>query len=128
MRRLRITNRSGIRRSIEITSYAEVVLAPAASDLIAPAFSNLFVQTSIIPQQHAIICTRRPRSEGEQSPWMFHLMSIDGKLLDEVSYETDRMVFIGHGNSIVNPQALKNPGKLSGSQGSVLDPYSCDPL
>ncbi len=122
MRRLRITNRSGIRKTIEVTSYAEVVLATAASDLMAPAFSNLFVQTEIIPHQHTIMCTRRPRSAGEQSPWMFHLMATEGKHAEEISYETDRMAFIGHGNSIVNPQAMNNPGKLSGSQGSVLDP------
>jgi cyclic beta-1,2-glucan synthetase len=122
MRRLRVTNRSGIRKTIEVTSYAEVVMANAASDLMAPAFSNLFVQTEIIPHQHTIMCTRRPRSAEEQSPWMFHLMATEGKHAEEISYETDRMAFIGHGNSIVNPQAMINPGKLSGSQGSVLDP------
>ena len=122
MRRLRVTNRSDIRKTIEITSYAEVVMAPAASDLIAPAFSNLFVQTEIIPELHTIVCTRRPRSAEEQSPWMFHLMAIEGKHAEEISYETNRMTFIGHGNSIQNPQAMTTPGKLSGSQGSVLDP------
>ncbi len=122
MRRLRVTNRSGIRKTIDVTSYAEVVLAKAASDLMAPAFSNLFVQTEILPDQHTIICTRRPRSAEEQPPWMFHLMATEGKHAEEISYETDRMAFIGHGNSIVNPQAMNNPGKLSGSQGSVLDP------
>jgi cyclic beta-1,2-glucan synthetase len=122
MRRLRITNRSGIRKTIEVTSYAEVVIATAASDLMQPAFSNLFVQTEIIPDQHTIMCTRRPRSTDEKLPWMFHLMAIEGKAAEEISYETDRMAFIGHGSSIVNPQAMNNPGKLSGSQGSVLDP------
>lgn len=122
MRRVLITNRSEIRKTIEVTSYAEVVLATAASDLMAPAFSNLFVQTEIIPHQNTILCTRRPRSAGEHSPWMFHLMATEGKHAEEISYETDRMVFIGHGNTIVNPQAMNNPGMLSGSQGSVLDP------
>ncbi|MDP4285550.1 MAG: glucoamylase family protein [Bacteroidota bacterium] len=122
MRRLRVTNLSGIRKTIEVTSYAEVVMATAASDLMAPAFSNLFVQTEINPHQHTIMCTRRPRSAEEQSPWMFHLMATEGKHAEEISYETNRMAFIGHGNSILNPQAMNNPGKLSGSQGSVLDP------
>jgi cellobiose phosphorylase len=122
MRRLHVTNRSGIRKTLEFTSYAEVVLAPAASDLIAPAFSNLFVQTEINPHQNTILCTRRPKSAEEESPWMFHLMETERKAAEEISFETDRMAFIGHGNSIVNPQAMNNPGKLSGSQGSVLDP------
>ncbi|MEP7279580.1 MAG: glucoamylase family protein, partial [Bacteroidota bacterium] len=122
MRRLHITNRSNVQKTIEITSYAEVVMAPAASDLMQPAFSNLFVQTEIIPHQNTILCTRRPRSADESSPWMFHLMAIEGKAAEEISYETDRMAFIGHGNSIVNPQAMNMLGKLSGTQGSVLDP------
>ena len=122
MRRLRISNRSDISRVIEVTSYAEVVIAPAASDLIQPAFSNLFVQTEIIANQNTILCTRRPRSADEKSPWMFHLMATEAIVADEISYETDRMAFIGHGNTIVNPQAMKTPGKLSGTQGSVLDP------
>jgi cyclic beta-1,2-glucan synthetase len=122
IRRLHVTNGSRKRKTVEFTSYAEVVLAHAASDLIAPAFSNLFVQTEIIPNQHTIICTRRPKSAEEKSPWMFHLMEKEGKAPEEISFETDRMAFIGHGNSIVNPQAMNKSGKLSGSQGSVLDP------
>ena len=122
MRRVRISNSSGKRRTIAVTSYAEVVIAPAASDLSQPTFSNLFVQTEILPVQHAILCTRRPRSMEEKLPWMFHLISIEGKDVEEISYETDRMKFIGRGNTIVNPQAMSNSGPLSGSQGSVLDP------
>ncbi|MCK7491007.1 MAG: hypothetical protein MZW92_03855 [Comamonadaceae bacterium] len=58
----RITNRARTRRTIDVTSYAEVVLASPAADALHPAFSNLFVQTEIIRQQQAILCTRRPRS------------------------------------------------------------------
>jgi cellobiose phosphorylase len=122
MRRVRITNRSTTNRTLEVTSYAEVVLAPAASDLMQPAFSNLFVQTEIIHPQNAILCTRRPRSSGDQLPWMFHLMTVDGKSTEGISYETDRMAFIGRGNTLVNPRAMHRAGPLSGSQGSVLDP------
>ena len=122
MRRMLIKNHSDIKRTIEVTSYAEVVLAPAASDLMQPAFSNLFVQTEILPDQHAIICTRRPRSADEQPPYMCHLMTMQGKIAKEISYETNRMEFIGRGNTIVNPAAMKNHGPLSENQGSVLDP------
>src|SRR5207244_2558087 len=40
----------------------------------------------------------------------------------EVSFETDRMKFIGRGNSLADPQVMKTPGPLSGSEGPVLDP------
>jgi len=122
LRRAHITNRSGIYRTIEVTSYAEVVLASAASDVSHPAFSKLFVQTEIIPLQRTILCTRRPRSDEEQCPWMFLLMTIHGKEPVEISYETNRMEFIGRGNTTANPQVMDNTGPLSGNQGSVLDP------
>ena len=65
LRRTRITNGSRTSRTIEITSYAEVVLASSAADALHPAFSNLFVQTEIIRERQAILCTRRPRSLDE---------------------------------------------------------------
>src|SRR4029079_13217991 len=75
LRRVHITNRSRKKRTLEITSYAEVVLASPAADEVHPAFSNLFVQTEINTQRHAIICTRRPRSVEETTPWMYHLVT-----------------------------------------------------
>lgn len=127
LRRITITNRSRTRKAIDVTSYAEIVLTTSAADALHPAFSNLFVQTEIIREQRAILCTRRPRSLDENSPWMFHLMAVHGAETGEVSYETDRMQFIGRGNTVENPQAMSGAadfftGALSGSEGSVLDP------
>ncbi|HXI00691.1 MAG TPA: glucoamylase family protein [Sphingobacteriaceae bacterium] len=121
MRRVRITNKTSSVRVLEVTSYAEIVMASQASDEAHPAFSNLFVQTEIIPEHKAVLCTRRARSEDETPPWMFHLMDVRGAVVEAVSYETDRMQFIGRGKSLVNPQAMQ-VDMLSGKQGSVLDP------
>jgi len=107
LRRITLTNRSRTRRTIDVTSYAEVVLASPAADALHPAFSNLFVQTEILRPQRAILCTRRPRSQGEPTPWMFHLMAVHGAEIEEISYETDRMQFIGRGNTVADPQAMR---------------------
>jgi len=126
LRRITVTNHSAKLRELDITSYAEVVLASSDADALHPAFSNLFVQTEIIRPQRAILCTRRPRSLDEQTPWMFHLMAVHGADVGEISYETDRMRFIGRGNTVADPHAMgasSGPsGALSGSQGSALDP------
>jgi cellobiose phosphorylase len=126
LRRVRITNRSRQRHEIDVTSFAEVVIAPAAADGLHPAFSKLFVQTEIMRERHAIICTRRPRSRGEHAPWMFHLLAVHGAEPGVVSYETDRARFIGRGRSASDPLAMNDPrvasGSLSGTDGSVLDP------
>jgi len=121
LRRLRITNHARARRTIEVTSYAEVVLASPAADAMQTAFGNLFVQTEILASRRAILCTRRPRSVEDSTPWMFHLMATHGAETGEVSFETDRMRFIGRGRTLAAPRAM-HEGVLSGSQGSVLDP------
>ena len=122
LRRITLTNRSRTRRAVDVTSYAEVVLASPAADALHPAFSNLFVQTEILRPQRAILCTRRPRSLDEHTPWMFHLMAVHGADIGEISYETDRMQFIGRENTVADPQAMGASAALSGSEGSVLDP------
>ena len=50
VRRVSITNLGTQTREIELTSYAEIVLAPPAADAAHPAFSNLFVQTEFAPR------------------------------------------------------------------------------
>jgi cyclic beta-1,2-glucan synthetase len=122
MRRVHISNRSRRKRWLEVTSYAEVVLTAAAADAAHPAFSNLFVQTEILPQRDAILCTRRPRGDGDPQPWMFHLMKVHNAEIKDVSFETDRSEFIGRTRSIHDPEALSKNKQLSNSQGAVLDP------
>ncbi len=122
LRRVRVTNRSRRRCEIDVTSYAEVVIALPAADALHPAFSNLFVQTEILRERRAILCTRRPRSVAEQAPWMLHLMAVHGADVGAVSYETDRLRFIGRTRSTASPLAMTDPAALSGTAGSVLDP------
>jgi cellobiose phosphorylase len=122
LRRISITNRSRIRRRVELTSYAEVVLAPPAADATHPVFNSLFIRTEILRAQHAILCTRRPRSERERTPWMLHLMAVHGSAVGEASFETDRLKFIGRGRNVADPQALSGSAALSDSEGAVLDP------
>jgi cellobiose phosphorylase len=123
LRRVRITNRGRSRRTIEVTSYAEMVLAPPAADALHSAFSNLFVQTEIIEGRAAILCTRRPRSRDEHTPISFQLMTVHGEA-GTPSFETDRVRFIGRGGTIAAPHALLGRSALSGSAGSVLDPIA----
>ncbi|MES2637256.1 MAG: glucoamylase family protein, partial [Pseudomonadota bacterium] len=115
IRRITLTNLSARTRRMEITSYAEVVLAPQNADLAHRSFSNLFVQTEILHDRQAILCTRRPRTKGERVPWMFHLMAVSNSSLpnanmtniaetaESPTYETDRAKFIGRGRSAANP-------------------------
>jgi cyclic beta-1,2-glucan synthetase len=122
VRRLTLTNRSQAIKTIEVTSYAEVVLNAQAADLAHPAFSNLFVQTEILRSRNGIKCMRRPRSSSDQLPCMFHLLLAQGTEAGEASYETDRSKFLGRGRDLSCPAALQGPPALSNTEGSVLDP------
>ena len=130
LRRVRITNSGTTRRIVEVTSYTEVVLASAAADALHPAFSKLFVQTEILERPAAVLCTRRARSPGEVTPWMFQLMAVHAvrgpggtaQTAGAITHETDRAEFIGRGNDFEAPIALRAPGPLTNRSGAVLDP------
>ncbi len=55
---------------------------------------------------------------------MFHLLASHKPAREEVSYETDRLRFIGRGRTTADPQALQDNAALSGSAGPVLDPVA----
>jgi cyclic beta-1,2-glucan synthetase len=120
VRRITLTNHSRSERFVELTTYAEVVLAVPGADLAHPVFSNLFVQTEFLRDHGAILCTRRPRSETEERPWLVHLMA--AREGGELSCETDRNRFIGRGRTAADPAAMQKVSPLSDTVGSVLDP------
>jgi cyclic beta-1,2-glucan synthetase len=122
LRRTTLTNLSNRKRVIELTSYAEVVLAAQAADETHPVFSNLFVQTEFLRPFSAILGTRRARSIEEKPPWLLHLMVAQGGEPGEISCETDRFKFVGRGRTLTSPAAMQNIAPLSDTAGSVLDP------
>lgn len=117
-----ITNSGRTAREIEITSYAEVVMAPAKADRAHPAFSKLFIETEWHAWCNAITATRRPRTPTDQQLWCVHVVNAGPDRVGFVSCETDRARFIGRGRSVHAPVALDTDGPLSGTTGPVLDP------
>ncbi len=122
VRRVTITNTGRSSREFELTSYGEIVLAPADADRAHPAFGNLFVETAWHSWCNAITATRRPRSATEESPWFVHLVDWGKDRSGMVTCETDRARFLGRGRSTRDPVALERDGSLSGATGAVLDP------
>ncbi|MCX7099708.1 MAG: phosphorylase [Methylococcales bacterium] len=121
IRRLSISNNGQTAREIEVTSYAEIVLATLSADIAHPAFSNLFVHTEYLPLAHALVAERRQRLPGEPSIWAAHVLA--GRHTDDgLQYETDRARFIGRGQNLRAPQAVMDGRPLSNTVGAVLDP------
>ena len=121
VRRLSLTNRGDRVREIEVTSYAEIVLAPPAEDFAHPAFGKLFVETEYLPESAALLCRRRPRSSEEPGTWAVHVLAVQGRMQGPVEWETDRLRFLGRGRGPEDPAALDGR-PLSGTTGAVLDP------
>jgi cyclic beta-1,2-glucan synthetase len=97
LRRLTVTNLENRDREIDVTSYAEVVLAPQGADEAHPAFSNLFVETEFVPKLGTLLATRRPRSAVEPQVWLAHLAAVEGETVGKLQYESDRARFLGRG-------------------------------
>jgi len=122
VRRVSIANEGNRVRDLELTSYAELVLAPPAADTAHPAFSKLFVQTEYLPRIGAILATRRRRSPDEPEIWAAHLAVVEGETIGNPEIETDRARFLGRGREIRTPVAVTDGRPLSNTVGTVLDP------
>ncbi len=121
IRRLSVTNNGVRSREIEITSYSEIVLATMASDIAHPAFSNLFVHTEHLPQAHALMAYRRPRSNIDAIVWAVQVLA--GRQNGQgFQYETDRTRFVGRGQNLRAPIAVMDGRPLTNTVGAVLDP------
>ena len=122
LRRLTITNLEDRVREIDVTSYAEIVLAPQAADEAHPAFSNLFVETEFVPGLGALLASRRPRSADEPRVWLAHLIAFEEEPLGALQFESDRGRFLGRGRGVRTALAAVGGGPLSNTAGTVLDP------
>jgi len=124
VRRVTVANAGSTAVELELTSYAEVVLATPDADRAHPAFGNLFVETEWHDWCSALVATRRPRSSTDAPVWGVHVVATDDTRVGAVTYESDRARFIGRGRSTRDPAALDNDadGPLDGRTGAVLDP------
>ena len=122
MRRLVIANESGRPRSLRLTSYAEIVLAPPLEDERHPAFSKLFVASEHIPHLGGILHSRRPRSPHETPPVMLHFALNDEGPIEGARFESDRRAFVGRGNDSRDPVGARHD--LTDSDGCTLDPIA----
>ena len=112
LRRLHLTNRSSRRRHLVLTSYGEIALAPAAADSAHPAFSKLFVETEIDASIGTIFASRRPSAPQDPRPCCFHAVVAPASSAS-MSFETDRMRFLGRGRTIADAEALLDDAALS---------------
>ncbi|MGD0843169.1 MAG: glucoamylase family protein, partial [Geobacteraceae bacterium] len=125
IRRITLINRTANARSLNLTSYVELSMAPHNADRQHPAFNKLFIQTEALPEQQALLAYRRPRGENDPPLYVAHRLTFEQTGDDSPhekgwQFETDRGRFIGRGRTLANPMGAVQ--ELGNSQGFVLDP------
>jgi len=122
VRQLILTNRGMEQVSLEVTSYFEPVIDTYEADIAHPSFSKLFIATEYIEDKNILLATRRPRNEEGDRKYIFNTVTVKGRMVGQIEYETDRNAFIGRGNTLRNPKVLKTELPMSNNVGNVLDP------
>ncbi len=122
LRRVALVNHGDNARSVELTSYAELVLGSAAADAAHTTFSKMFVQTEWVAQDGVLLANRRRRTPDEPEIWAAHVAVVEELNDDSTEFETDRMRFLGRGRRLRNAVAMQTDDALSNTAGCVLDP------
>jgi cyclic beta-1,2-glucan synthetase len=120
IRRVTLFNDSSRTRRFDLTSYAEVALAPAAAHERHPAFSKLFVHSERLDGLDALVFTRRPRRPGDRPPVLVHSLLSADAAVTPAGFETDRRRFLGRHGDAGRPRGAA--GVLEGAAGWTLDP------
>ena len=120
IRRLTFTNNKNVDVDIELTTYGEVVLAPAAEDENHRVFNAMKI-LSEYDKEHEALLFSRPGSFGARN-WMLHKLWMNESDNNLVEYETSRVKFIGRGNSLRHADVIENRRTLAGTVGTTLDP------
>src|SRR5205814_1743502 len=69
-----------------------------------------------------LLATRRRRSPNDPEVWAAQLAVVEGEVVGDLQFETDRARFIGRGHRIPTPHGVTSGRALSGTVGTVLDP------
>jgi cellobiose phosphorylase len=117
IRRITLVNQGSRARTLELTSAAELSLAPHGADRTHPAFNKLFIQTEARADLHALLAWRRLRAPDESPIWVAQMMIENPEGESSFEYETDRARFLGRGHTWRDPIM-----SLNQTDGYVLDP------
>jgi cyclic beta-1,2-glucan synthetase len=122
VRRFTIANETDRPRTLTLTSYAEVVLAPSSDDERHPAFSKLFVRSEWVGRMEGLLFARRPRDVEERPPVLLHRLVKDDPGIELVGFEADRCAFLGRQRDTRAPLGQVRSSPVS--TGFTLDPIA----
>ena len=119
IRKITLKNDGDEDLELELTSYTEPILSENMNDVSHRVFNNMFIKTEYDSDTNSLIARRKARGESGLSSYMVTRLIIN-EPNDKYSYETERLNFIGRGNSISTADALNK--ELTNYSGDNLDP------
>lgn len=120
IRRLRLKNNALKARTLEVTSYMEVVVDDYRAESSHPAFNKLFLEVAFDRQHNLLLASRRNAGAGH--PVGMQALYTEAPLVGDLQYETSRARFIGRNSSLREPQAMRRGARLSSQEEFTGDP------
>ena len=121
IRRYTFTNSTTEDVDLELTTYAEIVLAPRGEDENHRVFNSMKI-LSEYDTEHESLVFNRPAANGIRHFALHKLWTSDTNEL--VEYETSRLKFIGRGGSLRHADIIENCRTLTSTVGTTLDPIA----
>ncbi|MBK5201154.1 MAG: hypothetical protein JJE21_06440 [Spirochaetaceae bacterium] len=106
IRKVTLNNHGKTDKIIQLTSYLEVVGDSYLAELSHPAFNKLFIESEFLKEE-SIFLSKRRNQNTINKPYLMHMVKSGNKFVKEIEYENDRLKFIGHNNSLQNPDAMQ---------------------
>lgn len=125
IRRITFTNNGDKEVELELTSYAEVVLAPHQGDESHRVFNSMNIQSDYDDQQQALFLTKPVQEARDEKYIVMHKLLVldeDAETNTLPEYETSRLRFLGRGGSLRHADIITSHRTLTGTVGTTLDP------
>ncbi|WP_205737645.1 GH36-type glycosyl hydrolase domain-containing protein [Granulosicoccus antarcticus] len=120
--RITLFNDGDKERFLDVTSYSEPVLSLASADKAHPAFSKLFVRTTVSADKSVIRAVRNRRRHDEPDMEVAHLVVSSQRNKSNTEAETDRRRFIGRGRRLDIAAAFDKDAVFTAGSEFTLDP------
>lgn len=126
IRRITFTNNTGKDVDLELTTYAEAILAPHQGDESHRVFNSMNIQTEYDAEHQALILSKPVQEVRDERYFVLHKLMVmdDGESQQNAQpeYETSRLRFLGRGGSLRHAEIIDSHRTLTGTVGTTLDP------
>jgi cellobiose phosphorylase len=121
IRELTLINRSEFPRTLEISSYGEVVLASYDQFVGHPAFQKLFIKSEFVKEYDSLVFTRNNLPDKAKKVYFAHFLADDKLKNEDLKYATSRESFIGRNGGIASPSVFNSSKDIAPDKDYTLD-------